>query len=53
MYKKIVFDLDGTLTDSGRGILASVVYALENSDIPYRIRRRSADLSVRRLPAVS
>ena len=25
MYKKIVFDLDGTLTDSGRGILASVV----------------------------
>ena len=29
MYRNIVFDLDGTLTDSGRGILASVTYALE------------------------
>ncbi len=34
MYKKIVFDLDGTLTDSGRGILASVVYALDRLGYP-------------------
>ncbi|MCR5370054.1 MAG: dTMP kinase [Clostridium sp.] len=34
MYRNIVFDLDGTLTDSGRGILASVVYALEKLGVP-------------------
>ena len=34
MYRNIVFDLDGTLTDSGRGILASVTYALEKLGAP-------------------
>ena len=34
MYKKIIFDLDGTLTDSGRGILACVTYALEKLGVP-------------------
>ena len=29
-YKSILFDLDGTLTDSGEGITKSVVYAFEN-----------------------
>ncbi|CYW25086.1 phosphatase [Streptococcus suis] len=29
MYQTILFDLDGTLTDSGQGILNSVAYALE------------------------
>jgi phosphoglycolate phosphatase len=28
MYKNIMFDLDGTLTDSGRAIMSSVEYAL-------------------------
>lgn len=28
MYQTILFDLDGTLTDSGQGILNSVVHAL-------------------------
>lgn len=31
--KYILFDLDGTLTDSGEGITKSVVYALEKFDI--------------------
>ena len=30
MYKNIMFDLDGTLTDSGRAIIASVEYALSH-----------------------
>lgn len=29
MYQTILFDLDGTLTDSGQGILNSVTYALD------------------------
>lgn len=35
-YKYVMFDLDGTLTDSGSGILSSVRYALEKMewDIP-------------------
>lgn len=33
MKKYILFDLDGTLTDSGEGILNSVLYALEKYDI--------------------
>ncbi len=28
-YKKITFDLDGTLTDSAQGITRSVQYALK------------------------
>lgn len=34
MAKSILFDLDGTLTDSGQGIMNSVVYALEHFGIP-------------------
>ena len=33
MYQTILFDLDGTLTDSGIGIINSVMYALEKFDI--------------------
>lgn len=33
-YDIILFDLDGTLTDSAEGIVNSVVYALENKGIP-------------------
>jgi phosphoglycolate phosphatase len=32
-YKLIIFDLDGTLTDSGPGIINSVHYALEKMGI--------------------
>ena len=34
MYKAILFDLDGTLTDSGEGIIKSVQYALEKLGRP-------------------
>lgn len=34
MYKAILFDLDGTLTDSGEGITKSVQYALEKLGHP-------------------
>jgi phosphoglycolate phosphatase len=34
-YNVILFDLDGTLTDSAEGIVNSVVYALERKGIPY------------------
>ena len=34
MYKAILFDLDGTLTDSGEGITKSVQYALEKIGKP-------------------
>ena len=30
-YELVLFDLDGTLTDSGPGIMNSVQYALEKS----------------------
>ena len=33
MYKNIMFDLDGTVTDSGRAITSSVAYALEGFGI--------------------
>ncbi|HFI0238166.1 TPA: HAD family hydrolase [Streptococcus suis] len=33
MYQTILFDLDGTLTDSGQGILHSVAYALDHMGI--------------------
>ena len=32
-YKYILFDLDGTITDSSEGIINSVVYALEKMDV--------------------
>ena len=31
----ILFDLDGTLTDSGPGILSCIEYALEDQGIPF------------------
>ena len=34
MYRNVVFDLDGTLTDSARGILNSVTHALERLGYP-------------------
>ena len=33
MYKNILFDLDGTLTDPGIGITNSVMYALKKFNI--------------------
>lgn len=34
MKRSILFDLDGTLTDSGEGILNSAAYALEQLNVP-------------------
>lgn len=34
MYKAVLFDLDGTLTESGEGITKSVQYALEKIGKP-------------------
>ena len=34
MNKTILFDLDGTLTDSGEGIINCVIYALERFGLP-------------------
>lgn len=34
MYKNVIFDLDGTLTDSGEGIMDSGKYALRQLGIP-------------------
>jgi phosphoglycolate phosphatase len=34
MYSPIVFDLDGTLTDSKQGIVAGIQYALEKEGLP-------------------
>ena len=34
-YDVILFDLDGTLTDSAEGIVNSVVYALDRKGVPY------------------
>ena len=35
MYKAVLFDLDGTLTDSGEGIKNSVKYAFEKFSIDW------------------
>ena len=32
-YSTILFDLDGTLTDSSQGIINSIIYALKKYDI--------------------
>lgn len=32
-YKSLLFDLDGTITDSSEGIINSIVYALEKMDV--------------------
>ena len=39
-YDVILFDLDGTLTDSAEGIVNSVVYALERKGIPYENKQK-------------
>ncbi|MBQ8207646.1 MAG: HAD family hydrolase [Clostridia bacterium] len=39
MYETLLFDLDGTLTDSGRGITNSVAYALEKYGIRYESKK--------------
>lgn len=38
-YSTILFDLDGTLTDSSQGIINSIIYALEKYDIMIMICR--------------
>ena len=38
MKKTILFDLDGTLTDSGEGIINCVIYALERFGLPVPAR---------------
>ena len=38
MQKTILFDLDGTLTDSGEGIINCVIYALERFGLPIPTR---------------
>ena len=38
MKKTILFDLDGTLTDSGEGIINCVIYALEKFGLPIPAR---------------
>ena len=48
MIQTILFDFDGTLFDTGEGILRSVQYALEASASTRRTRRACASLSVRR-----
>ncbi len=40
MYKYILFDLDGTLTDSAEGIVNSVVYALKKKGIEEQDRAK-------------
>lgn len=32
-YNTVLFDLDGTITDSGEGIIHSVIYALEKMNL--------------------
>lgn len=34
MYQTILFDLDGTITDSGSGIMRSILYATEQLGLP-------------------
>lgn len=48
-YTIILFDLDGTLTDSAPGILNSVRYACRKLGLPIPARRRCAAFSGRRL----
>ena len=40
MYKNIMFDLDGTVTDSGRAITSSVEYALKQFGITDQPREK-------------
>lgn len=40
--KVILFDLDGTLTDSGEGIINCVVFALEHYGLPVPFKSGAA-----------
>ena len=46
MYKAILFDLDGTLTESGEGITKCVQYALEKIGKPEENLKNTAFFSV-------
>lgn len=48
-YDVILFDLDGTLTDSAPGILNSVRYACRKLGLPIPARKRCVAFSARRL----
>lgn len=50
MYKYILFDLDGTLTDSAPGIIRCVQYALEKAAKAAIPTTSCCPLSARRLP---
>jgi phosphoglycolate phosphatase len=39
-YKTILFDLDGTITDSGEGIINSVSYALKKMNLPITDKKK-------------
>ena len=49
-YRYVLFDLDGTLTESGEGIINSAVYALKKSYTDYirhwtfKLHRRADDI---------
>lgn len=49
MYKYILFDLDGTLTDSAPGIMACIRYACEKMGIKCPTTQLSVPLSALRL----
>ena len=46
MYNYLLFDLDGTLTDSGKGIIHSVLYALKKFDIEVKDQAQLYDYIV-------
>lgn len=46
-YKIVLFDLDGTLCESGEGILNSAKYAIREMGFPSLRRRSCANLSGR------
>lgn len=48
-YEILLFDLDGTITDSALGITNSVMYALKKFGIEETDRQNYINLSVRRL----
>ena len=48
-YEILLFDLDGTITDSALGITNSVMYALKSSASKRQTGQNYINLSVRRL----
>ena len=49
-YDTILFDLDGTLTESGVGITRSAAYACERMGVPVVSMMRSTSLSSDAVP---